>query len=209
VRGWLGIVIQDVTDELAGAFGVREREGVLIADVMKGGPADGAGLRPGDVVVEFGGTRVREVPDLQRRVAGVTPGQKVRLVVVRDRSSIPVTVTVAEMPGEEPTVAAAAGTEGFGLQVEALSAGTAERLNLPMSQGLVVVDVAAGGPADRAGLRRGDVILEIGRRPVTDAASFGSALAALKPGDSALVYVHRPGGGGRNQYLVLERTSRP
>jgi len=205
VRGWLGVVIQDVTDELASSFGVKEREGVLVADVMKGGPAETAGLRAGDVVVELDGTRIREVPDLQRRIAGVAPGQKVRLVVVRDGARQPVTVAIGEMPSEEPTLLAQAGAEGFGLQIEPLAPGAAERLNLPVSQGVLVVDVAAGGPADRAGLRRGDIILEVARQPVADAQSFGQALAAVAPGEAALLYVHRPGGGGRNQYVVLER----
>src|SRR5881409_4160488 len=185
VRGWLGVVIQDVTDELASSFGVKEREGVLVADVMKGGPAETAGLRAGDIVVEVDGTRIREVPDLQRRIAGVAPGQKVRLVVVRDGARQPVTVAIGEMPSEEPTLLAQAGAEGFGLQIEPLAPGAAERLNLPVSQGVLVVDVAAGGPAD--------------------AQSFGQALAAVAPGEAALLYVHRPGGGGRNQYVVLER----
>jgi Do/DeqQ family serine protease len=206
VRGWLGIVIQDVTDELAGSFGVLPRQGVLVADVMKGGPAETAGLRAGDVVVEFAGTPIREVPDLQRRVADVKPGQKVRLRVVRDRATVPVTVTVGEMPAEEPALLAQAGAEGFGLQVEPLSPSVAERLNLPVSQGVLVIDVAAGGPADRAGLRRGDVILEVGKQPVADVPAFARALAALAPGDTALIYVHRPGAGGRNQFLVLERS---
>src|SRR5213594_3529290 len=109
VRGWLGVVIQDVTDELASSFGVREREGVLVADVMKGGPAETAGLRAGDVVVEVNGVRVREVPDLQRRVAGLAPGERVRIVVVRDGARQPATVTIGEMPSEEPTVRAQAG----------------------------------------------------------------------------------------------------
>src|SRR5262245_37204375 len=204
VRGWLGIVIQDVTDELSSSFGVREREGVLVSDVMKGGPAENAGLRAGDVVVELNGTRIREVPDLQRRVAGVAPGERVRVVVLRDGVRQPVTVTIAEMPADEPRVLALTGGEEFGLQVEPLSPGAAERLNLSTSQGVLVVDVAAGSPADRAGLRRGDVILEVGRQPVTDAQSFGQALAALAPNETALMYVHRSADGG-NQYVVLER----
>jgi Do/DeqQ family serine protease len=209
VRGWLGVVIQDVTDELASSFGVREREGVLVADVMKGGPADAAGLRPGDVVVELNGMRIREVPDLQRRVAGVAPGDTVGVVVVRDGARHPVTVRLGEMPAEEPTALAQAGADGFGLQVEPLAPGAAERLDLPVSQGLLVVDVAAGGPADRAGLRRGDVILEVARQPVTDADTFARALAAIPAGEAALIYVHRPAGGGRNQYVVLERSLQP
>jgi serine protease Do len=191
VRGWLGVVIQDVTDELAGSFGVREREGVLIADVMRGGPAEAAGVRAGDVVVELDGARIREVPDLQRRVAGVAPGARVRLVVVRDGARRPVSVTIGEMPAEEPTALARTGADGFGLQVEALSPGAAERLSLSVSHGVVVVDVAGGGPAERAGL------------------SFGQALAAIPSGETALIYFHRPGGGGRSQYVVLDRGGRP
>jgi len=209
VRGWLGVVIQDITDDLAASFGVREREGVLVADVMKGGPAEAAGLRAGDVVVELNGLRIREVPDLQRRVAGLAPGARVRVVVVRDGARQPATVTLGEMPSEEPAVLAQAGTEGFGLQVEPLPPGAAERLNLAVSQGVLVVDIATGGPADRAGLRRGDVILEVARQPVSDAQSFGQALAAIPPGEPALIYLHRPSAGGRNQFLVLERGPHP
>src|SRR3989475_13119441 len=84
------------------------------------------------------------------------------------------------MPAEARTLSAQAGSEGFGRQVEALAPGAAERLNLPVSQGVLVVDVAAGGPADRAGLRRGDIILEVARQPVADAQSFGQALAAVR-----------------------------
>jgi len=113
-------------------------------------------------------------------------------------------VTIAEMPTEEPTLVALAGAEGFGMQVEPLSPGAAERFNLSVSQGVLVVEVAGGGPADRAGLRRGDVILEVGRQSISDAQSFSQALAALAPGETALMYVHRSADGG-NQYVVLDR----
>jgi Do/DeqQ family serine protease len=210
VRGWLGIVIQDVTDELAGTFGVREREGVLVADVMKGGPAEAGGVRPGDVVVEFGGARIREVPDLQRRVAGIAPGQSAKLTVVRDSKPTPLTVTVGEMPAEEATpVAIEPAADGFGLRAEALSPDVAERLKIPYTRGVVVIDVATGGPAEAAGLRRGDVILEVARQPVSEPAELRRALGALAPGESALLYVHRAGGEGRNHYVVLERAGRP
>ena len=203
---WLGIAIQDVTDELASSFGVREREGVLVADVMRGGPAEAAGLRPGDVIVELSGTRIREVPDLQRRVAAVAPGQTVAVGIVRDQTPQRLSVRIGEMPAEEPQVAAAdPEPEGFGLQIEALAPDTAERLGLSFSQGLLVTDVAGGGPADRAGLRRGDVILEVDRQRVHDAPALQRALAAVPAGRSVLVRVHRPGAGGRIQYLVLER----
>jgi Do/DeqQ family serine protease len=212
VRGWLGIAIQDVTDELAGSFGVKEREGVLVADVMKGGPGEAAGLKPGDVIVELGGTKIREVPDLQRRVAAVAPGQNVDVGVVRDKAPVRVRVRVGEMPSEDTATAEAemeGGPEGFGLQVEPLAPDTAERLGLSFSQGLLVVDVASGGPADRAGLKRGDVILEIDRKPVHDAPGLQKALAAVPPGRSVLMWVHRPGSDGQNQFLVLQREPQP
>jgi len=206
VRGWLGIVIQDVTDELATSFGVSEKEGVLVSDVMKGGPGEAAGLRAGDVIVELGGTKIHEVPDLQRRVANVNPGQTVPMVVIRDRSSTKMNVKVGEMPSEDTSVAAVeAGPEGFGLQAEALAPDTAERLSLPFTEGLLVTDVTTGGPADRAGLRRGDVILEVDRQPVHDAPGLQKALSAVPPGRSVLIRVHRPGSDARTQYLVLER----
>ena len=178
-----------------------------MADVMKGSPAEGAGLKPGDVVVEFGGAPIKETPDLQQRVARVTPGQTIRMTIVRDGKPVPVTVKVGEMPGEEPAPAAAEGVEGFGLQVEPLGADEARRLNLPFLQGLLVTGVATGSPAERAGLRGGDVILEVNRQAVVDGKSLARALSAVEPGGSALLYVHRGGGGG-NQYLVLERAGR-
>jgi Do/DeqQ family serine protease len=210
VRGWLGIAIQDVTDELAASFGVREREGVLVADVMKGGPAEAAGLRAGDVIVELSGVKIREVPDLQRRVAAVAPGQTVPVRVVREGKPQRLDVRIGEMPAEDPTapVSVDPEPEGFGLQIEALAPDAAERLGVPFSQGLLVTDVATGGPAERAGLRRGDVILEIDRRPVHDAPSLQQALAGVPAGRSVLIRIHRPGAGGRTQYLVLEREGR-
>src|SRR5882724_4631089 len=172
VRGWLGIVIQDVTDQLAGSFGVKEREGVLVAEVMKGSPAETAGLRAGDVVVELSGTPIKEVPDLQRRIASIRPGQTMKLTVIRDKKPVAVTVKIGEMPADEPVVAEAPGNDEWGLSVEALTGDAALRLDLPVSRGLLVTDVQPGSPAEKAGLRRGDVILELSRRPADDAASL-------------------------------------
>jgi Do/DeqQ family serine protease len=209
VRGWLGIAVQDLTDELASSFGVRVREGVLVADVLTGGPGERAGLRAGDVIVELSGTGVRDVPDLQRRIAAVAPGRTVAVGVVRDGKPHRLDVRLGEMPAEEPTMTAVSPEpEGFGLQLEALTPDTAERLGLSFTQGLLVTDVDGGGPADRAGLRRGDVIREVGRQPVHDAPALQRALAAVPAGRPVLLWVHRPGAGARPHYLVLEREAR-
>src|SRR5881296_2110695 len=207
VRGWLGIAIQDVTDELAGTFGVKE--GVLVAEVMKGGPAEAAGVRQGDVIVELNGAPIKEVPELQRRVAAVAPGQPVRLKVIRERKPVALSVTVTEMPAEEPVLAGAPEDEGWGLSVEPLSGDAAAQLGLTIAAGLLVTDVVAGSPADKAGLRRGDVIVEVGKKPVADPATLFRTLAQLKPGDRVLVFVQRPSSGGRAEYLVMERSRQP
>src|SRR5881296_160400 len=207
VRGWLGIAIQDVTDELAGTFGVRE--GVLVAEVMKGGPAEAAGVRQGDIIVELNGAPIKEVPELQRRVAAVAPGQPVRLKVIRERKPVALSVTVTEMPAEEPVLAGAPEDEGWGLSVEPLSGDAAAQLGLTIAAGLLVTDVVAGSPADKAGLRRGDVIVEVGKKPVADPATLFRTLAQLKPGDRVLVFVQRPSSGGRAEYLVMERSRQP
>ncbi len=211
VRGWLGIAIQDTTDELAGSFGVKERQGVIVADVMKGGPAEAGGLKPGDVIVELDGGSIREVPELQRRVAGVAPGQVVGLTIIRDKKPVRLKVKVGEMPRDDAaTPAEAEDEEGWGLGVEPISGEAAQRLNLPGAGGLLVNEVVPGSPAARAGLRRGDVVLEVGKTPVSEPGALYRALGQLKPGERVLVYVFRPGAGeGRREYLVMERDKQP
>jgi serine protease Do len=207
VRGWLGIVIQDLSEELAGGFGVAPNTGVLVSDVMKDGPADAAGLKPGDIIVEFAGSPIREVTDLQRRVAAVEPGRPTPLTVVRDRVPTPLTVRIGEQPGEEALVAAEAKEDSFGLTVEALSPEAADRLGLTARSGVLVGAVAPGSSGADAGIRPGDAILEVNRRPVSDVETFRAAMAAVKPGDVVPVQIRR-GAGGRSEYVVLKAPAR-
>jgi Do/DeqQ family serine protease len=201
VRGWLGVVIQDLTPELAAGFGVKEDAGVLVAEVMKDGPADGAGLRPGDIIVGFGGTAIKDVTDLQKRVAAVEPGRPTPLAVVRDRKTVTLSVKVGEQPTDEAMAAAESGDEILGLTVEPLTPETAQQHRLPARSGLLVTEVAPGSPGAMAGIKPGDAILEVNRRPVADAAALKQIAAALKPGESVPVYLQR--GGGRSEYVML------
>jgi len=166
-------------------------------------------VRQGDVIVELNGAPIKEVPELQRRVAAVAPGQPVKLKVIRDRKPVTLAVTVSEMPGDEPVLAGAPDDESWGLSVEPLTGEAALQLNLGISGGLLVTDVVAGSPGDRAGLRRGDVIVELGKKPVADPPALYRTLAQLKPGERVLVLIHRPASGGRAEYLVMERSREP
>ena len=201
VRGWLGVVIQDLTPELAASFGVKEDAGVLVAEVMKDGPAAAAGLKPGDVITGFGGSVIKDVTDLQKRVAAVEPGRPTPLVVTRDHKPLGLSVKVGEQPTDEALAAAESGEDVLGLVVEPLTPETARQNRLSVRRGLLVTEVAPGSPGAEAGIKPGDAIVEVNRRPVTDAAALKQIAAALKPGESVPVYLQR--GGGRNEYVML------
>jgi serine protease Do len=200
VRGWLGIVIQELTPELAEGFGVTKDSGVLIADVVKGSPAETAGLRSGDIIVEFDGAPIKGVTELQKRVASVEPGREAPLVVIRDKVPTPLAVKIGEQPSDEEA-ASGPGEESLGLTVEPLTPEAAQRFKLTATSGVVVTDVAPDSSGAKAGIRPGDAVLEINRQPVKDVESFQRIVASMKPGEVVPVYVQR--GGGRNEYVVL------
>ncbi len=201
VRGWLGIVIQELTAELAEGFGVNKDSGVLVADVMKDSPAEAAGLKPGDIIVEFNGSPIKDVTGLQKRVAAVEPSRPAPLVVIRDKVSTPLMVKVGEQPGEETAATARPKDGTLGLTVEPLTPEASQRFKLSAKSGVVVTEVAPGSSGDHAGIRPGDAILEVNRQRVADVESFRRIVGSVKPGDAVPVYLQR--GGGRNEYVVL------
>jgi len=200
VRGWLGVAIQDLSPELAASLGVKEDAGALVADVMKDGPAASAGLRPGDVILEFGGSAIKDVPDLQKRVAAVEPGRAAPVTVMREKKTVTLSVKIGEQPTDDG-MEAEAGDEILGLTVEPLTPEMAREHRLSARSGLLVTEVAPGSAGAAAGIQPGDAILEVNRRPVGDAVAFRQVIAGLKPGESVPVYLQR--GGGANEYVVL------
>jgi serine protease Do len=147
---------------------------------------------------------IKETPDLQRRVASVTPGHPTDVTILREGQRLSLRVTVGEMPADD-TVASATPDETWGLRVDVVSPELAQRLPAQSGPGIVVVDVFSGSPADVAGLRRGDVILELDGRPLNDPAAFVKELAQIKPGQAVRLYVHRPAGDGSRHFVMLER----
>jgi len=201
VRGWLGIAIQDLTPELAAGFGVKPGSGVLVSEVMKDSPAEAGGLRSGDIITEFGGAPIKDVTDLQRRVAAVEPGRPSPMTVIRDKAPTTLTIKIGEQPGEETVAAVAPKEEMLGLKVESLTPESAQRFKLTAKSGLLVTDVAQGSSGEAAGIKPGDAILEVNRQAVSSVEGFKRVIAAAKPGDPVPVYLQR--GGGRNEYVVL------
>jgi serine protease Do len=207
VRGWLGISIQDLTDDLAAGFGVPSKGGVLVADVLKDGPAEAAGMKPGDIIVGLGGVPIKEVTDLQKRVAAIPPGRAVALTVLRDRKTSKLSVKIGEQPGEETVVVAGSKGEGLGVTVEELGEDAAQAYGLRGGSGVLVTDVAPDSAAAAAGIKEGDLVLEVNRRRVGSVEEFKKAVAALKPGETVPVQIARSGAG--REYVVLKVPDKP
>jgi serine protease Do len=211
-RGWLGVQIQPLTPELRESLGLAAEGGALIAGVIKGDPAEKAGLKAGDVVVEFDGRAVRSDRDLVSIVGGTPVGRKVTLKVVRDGKSLTIEVKIAKRSDEKDEAAAdeseepagkETGKARIGVQVQDVTRDLAEQLGLEDTAGALVTEVIEDSPAERAGIERGDVILEANRQPVENAAAFVRVVRAAAPGKSVLLLV-RSGRGTRYVPVKLE-----
>jgi serine protease Do len=190
-RGWLGVLIQKVTPEIAESLGLTDAHGALVADVVKNGPAAASGLKVGDVIIEFDGHPVRESNELPLMVARTPIGKAVQVKVLRDKQPMDVTVTIEELKDEEVANAAKAEGEKLGLTVQTLTPEIAQNLGVGDVKGVVVTAVESGSPAEDAGLRRGDIILEVNRQTVEDVDDYRKALRAGEKGKNVLFLVRR------------------
>ncbi len=191
-RGWLGVGLQPISPELADALALGSRDGALVAEVVPGSPAAEAGLERGDVIVRYGSRSVAQPRDLSRAVATTAIGEKVEVEVVRDggRETLVVRVGQQQDPAQQQARASGAGAQVFGLELRDLSARESSEFRLvPDVGGAAIAGVAPGSAAERAGLRVGDVILEIDREPVSSAADASRRLGQV--GDRALLLVFR------------------
>jgi serine protease Do len=199
-RGFLGVLIQKVTPEIADSLGLDKAQGALVANVSKEGPADKAGIKVGDVIVEFDGKEVKDSGDLPIIVARTPVDKKVRMKVIREKKEVVLGVAVGELKDEE-VVATAPEKGELGLTVQRLTPQMAESLGLEKSDGVVVSAVEPGSAADEAGIRRGDVLLEIDRRPIRNLDEYRKSVAAIKKGRGVLFLVRR---GESTLFLALK-----
>ena len=199
-RGFLGVLIQKVTPELAESLGMDKGRGALVANVSKDGPADKAGVKVGDVIVEFDGKEVKDSGDLPIIVARTGVDKRVRMKVLRDKKEITLTVTVGELK-EEEVVASSPEKGELGLTVQRVTPQMAESLGLEKADGVVVTVVEPGSAADEAGIRRGDIIMEIDRKPIRNIDEYKKSVAAIRKGRGVLFLVRR---GEGTLFLALK-----
>jgi len=202
-RGWLGVLIQDVTRELAETFGLSRPYGALVAQVLPESPAAAGGLRAGDIVLAFNGKEIATSSNLPPMVGAAKVGSEAMLTVLRDGQTIQLPVLLSELPEDNGIVVAPgqveqAAADRLGLVVEDLSPDDRERLG--MDKGGVIVESVEHGPAQQGGIRAGDIIINFDNEPVADARRFRQLLDAVKPGDSVAVLVQR--GDGRMFYPI-------
>ena len=199
-RGYLGVLIQKVTPEIAESLGMDRGYGALVANVSKDGPADKAGVKVGDVIVEFDGKEVKESGDLPIIVARTAVDKKIRMKVLRDKKELTLNVAVGELKDEE-VVASVPEKGELGMTVQKLTPQLAENLGLDKTDGVVVTAVEPGSAADEAGVRRGDVIVEVDRKPVRGVEEYRKAIAGSRKGRGVLFLVRR---GESTLFLALK-----
>jgi serine protease Do len=196
-RGWLGVQIQAVTPALADSFELEDARGALVSQVLADTPAEKGGIERGDVIVEFNGQPISEWRDLPIVVANTPVEEKAEVVLFRGGKKKTLRIQIGEL--EDPTRLASAtkpetGTEAFGLRAQDLTPALASQLGLEESSGVIVTEVEPNGPAAEAGIRRGDIIVELNQRSVDSAAdltkklekSDGSVLALVRRGENTL-----------------------
>jgi serine protease Do len=189
-RGWLGIGIQQMTPALEKSFGLKDKEGVLVADVFKGGPAEKAGIERGDVITQFDGKNVAESRDLSRIVASTPVGKLVDVKLMRDGTAMERTVKIGEMEKTTDT-AQMTSHKSLGITVQELTPEIARDLGLRHEAGVVVTRVEAGSSAADAGIQTGDVIQEVNRKPVKHVEDFSQQIEQAKSQDSVLLLIQR------------------
>lgn len=198
-RGYLGVTIQDIDEDLASGLRIRPHEGVLVGTVIADGPAAKAGIRTGDVILEINGRKVSGSVGLRNAIAVQSPGSVATLRISRDGAARTVSVRLEEQPDKSAAAlpagpAARIDSKLLGFAASTLDEHLAVRLRLKADLNrTVVTEVQATGQAYRAGLRRGDIILSVDRRPVGSLADFGTAVKGKKQGDMLVLLVERSG----------------
>jgi serine protease Do len=202
-RGLLGVNIQDLNESLAKSFGKPDTGGALVAQVIPDSPAEKAGIKPGDIVLEFNDKPVGNAAGLKNLVGQTEPGKSAKLKIFRDKKTFDVNVAISERTAKAVASAAPAteSSKELGISVERLSPEAASQLGLKESQGLRVKEVSPDGLGARVGLRSGDVILDVDATPVSDVAGFNKAVAEAKKNgiirlkvqrDSAIIFLGSP-----------------
>lgn len=194
IRGWLGVSIQDLTPELAKSLNIKQQTGALVADVVKDSPAEKAGIKRGDVIIEYDKKPVENSTTLRNMVASAAPGKSADIRIVRDGKEQTMTVTLTEFKERKVSKRVQYNNVLRGITVQELNATLRDRMDLPANAtGVVVTDVGQDSPAQGI-LQPNDVILEVNRKEITSLNDYDQVVSKIKENDSVLLLLYREGG---------------
>lgn len=200
IRGWLGVVIQPVTPDIAKYFELKDEKGALIGDVVQDSPAEKAGIQRGDVIIEFDGKEVKNPDHLKNMVASTLPDTEVKIKIIRNGKPKTIKVKISELPGDMQKLSGAFDNLLKGIHVQDITPDMRQSLNIPgRITGALVTDINADSPARKI-LMKSDVILEINRKRIKNMNDYKAVVAKIKPGESVLLLVYR---NGSTLYITL------
>jgi len=203
IRGWLGVGVQDLTPELARSFGVKTDQGVLISNVFSGSPADKAGFKQGDIIISFNGEKIKNGHDISRLVAATKPDISVPVKIIRNGQKKVLKVTIGIMSQGGKRASNRKVKDSWGMEVQDITPALGERLGMnPGEKGVVIAEVHPGSPASNAGLRPGDIILEVNRKKIGNIKDYYNVLREAKNEKGLLLLIKR---GNANIYSVLKK----
>jgi serine protease Do len=205
IRGYLGVRSSAVTEEDKDHLGLKTRKGALVDEVESGTPAEKAGLKPADVIVEVDGKPVKDNHDLMFKIAEIEPGTEIEIKVIRDKKEKILTATLVERQSEEEQETPAASGQDLGMNITTMTPRLAQRYGFQTEQGVLITDVRRFTEADRKGLRAGDIILEANGRKVKNARDFKNIVDKLDSGDTIMLRVRRERDREPAEFIVTLR----
>ena len=205
LRSWIGVQIQPLNDSSARAMGLKSPDGALVSDVVKDGPAKKAGLKTGDVIIEFNDVKVKNVDHLRNTVSASKPNKRYDLIVIRDGRKKTLKVTLEEMPGDDALATVSrppAQTNELGIQVSSLSQSVIREYDISKGEeGVIVIAVVEGSIAAEAGIRIGDLITRVGTKKCNSPRGFAALIKETQKKNMVMLHMKRDGVA---QYMTLE-----
>ncbi|MEO0137345.1 MAG: DegQ family serine endoprotease [candidate division WOR-3 bacterium] len=199
-RGYLGVYLEELTEEMKEALNLPSLDGVLISEVIANSPAEEAGIKEGDVIIEYDGKKVTDLQSLRLMVAGTTPGKTVKIKLIRNGKELELKVKIGEMKESVAGVSEEKQATELGLQVVDIDSPKAKEYNISAQKGVVVIGVDPNSPASDAGLQVGDVIIGIANKEIKNLSDFRNALKDLKKGKPVIFQIQR---GERKRYVAV------
>jgi serine protease Do len=201
-RGWLGVTSQDITEDMRQSLKLKDSKGALVGNVFAGDPADKAGIKIGDVILEIDGKTVKDDRELGQIAATLRVGSKVDIKIFRDGREMTLPIIIAERKDVQEPDSVIHAAEKFGMTVQEVTPEIARYLGMPEKTGVIITDIKAGEPADEAALKPRDIILKINNIEISGLKEYQDALTASNKDDALLMLIRR---GKANFFVTLKK----